>query len=236
MHGRLSHLPDARTIIRLRGTVSYPERRLYRLYMELADLSDLSALIEGYRRLQRGKKDEHGRPIRVQRLPKQAIWGLSKVLVAAACLMRLARLPKEAGDSVWPGIPIVKVGDFGLGHPDDSETVANPGDLLCGTQGYVAREQQNRGSFVGLHRHTSATNVWAIGRIMQELMEMQGRNPMAIFFNGQEHTPGGGPEPRFPIASEVIQIYGQELVNLTKKCTRARPSTRITTTDMWYEV
>ena len=85
-------------------------------------------------------------------------------------------------------------------------------------------------------QHSSATNVWAIGRTMQYLMEMDGREREDILFDGREFYLGDGPEPDFPISPRVVPCYGQELVDLAKACTRARPVDRIPMDELWREI
>lgn len=123
------------------------------------------------------------------------------------------------------GIPLCKLGDFGITVPRDYEPLSNPEDMRgAGTTGWKAPECNSYPADPE-HNHelTSATDIWAIGRIMLALMGLPTRTPLPTIRYDDD-------DEGHVIVEEKAQLaatYGVELYDLVEKCLEPIPDGRI---------
>jgi serine/threonine protein kinase len=126
------------------------------------------------------------------------------------------------------GIPVCKVGDFGLAVPRHYEPLDNPeGMWYSGTPGWKAPEYNPYPqSFEPFHDLSSATDVWAIGRTMLALMELPNKTPPTIRYDHDD-------EGRVVVGAkaQLVATYGEELYTLVEKCLERIPGDRIKARD-----
>ena len=229
------------------------EEWIQRIYMEYCPHGDLMALLHAHAKTDGfgPQLDHHDEPIPQVRIPVQALWSFFKDLAAAACIMESGYNPlnnyRRAPDD-WQeiihrdikphniflaaplaesgrGIPVCKVGDFGLTVPREYEPLSNPqGMWRSGSRGWKAPEY-NPYAEDSEHWHelTSATDIWAIGRIMLALMELPIRTPPPQVRYDDENDGNVVVEAR----DQLVATYGEELYGLVEKCLQPEPDERI---------
>lgn len=132
----------------------------------------------------------------------------------------------SSGSEGQGGIPFLKLGDFGLAVPEDWEARQNPrGMNEAGTWGWKAPEQcRYDDENIPVYKLTSATNIWAIGRVMLKLLELTTPKPAVIKYNNAD---GGKVFPE-PLNEELMQDWDQDLARLLQSCLSPQPDDRIT--------
>ncbi|GAB7322030.1 hypothetical protein MBLNU13_g03080t1 [Cladosporium sp. NU13] len=122
------------------------------------------------------------------------------------------------------GIPVCKLGDFGLAVPRKYEPLRNPEDMRgAGTPGWKAPEYNRYPQdFEIYHELSSATDVWAIGRVILALMELPIRRLPVVRYDGED-------EGRVVVQAkaQLVATYGEELYGLVEKCLEPDPENRI---------
>lgn len=128
-------------------------------------------------------------------------------------------LPRTPGKR---GIPELKVGDFGLAIPHDYDK--NPHDMVgVGTENWRAPEQHKNAI---KHKLSSASDIWALGRIMLALLELLTPEPVyySKLYNCQVKQAQG--------KHGRLKFYGEKLYGLIESCLRPLPNDRITASDL----
>lgn len=200
--------------------------------------------------------DEDSQPIPQVPIPVRALWSFFKDLAAAACIMesgynpldRSSREPDEWDEIIHGdlmpsnvflaaplaassrGIPVCKLGDFGITVPRDYESLSNPEDMrVAGTRGWKSPECDSYpADFEHNHELTSATDIWAIGRIMLALMELPVRYPLPKIRYDDEDEGHVIVKAR----DQLVATYGVELYDLVEKCLETTPEDRIAAQDL----
>ncbi|KAK5121125.1 hypothetical protein LTR85_005609 [Meristemomyces frigidus] len=253
---KLSRLPGAWMIVRYLSEKVYPDRHMYRICMEYCPLGTLEDLIRRHIQQQRERGDD-GRPTEI--IPRLAIRSIFEALAQAACFLERGTLPRKPSpegwqgpiihrdikarnilltypDSVrWPKIPVTKLGDFGLAIAENADGFRNPKDLIgAGTRGTKAPEQMRYepATFSNLHKLGSATNVFAIGRTMLNLMSLTLDNDAAAL-QARYDLPS---QSRVDIPADVWQNYSERLINLVKRCIEPNPGHRIEATNLLQDI
>lgn len=260
MLAQLSAVGSASGIVKYRGaTTAADPKHKQRLYMEYCPHGDLMDLLCAHAKSESGLSamyDDNNEPIPQVRFPVRALWSFFKDLAAAACIMAYGYNPLDPSSHEpddWDeiihrdlkprniflaapvaetgrGIPVCKVGDFGISVPRDYEPLSNPEDMQnAGTPGWKAPEC-NPYPADSEHNHelSSATDVWAIGRIMLALMELPVKFPLPkirYYDEDEGHV----------IVKEKAQLaatYGVGLYNLVEKCLEPIPDDRIAAQDL----
>lgn len=235
--------------------------RIYMEYSPHGDLGSLfckHAKVDWDGSLIMDENDQRMEPIRI---PRQALWSFFEDLAEAACKMRYGHnpldpasiqiddwhtilhrdlkpqniflsLPRTPGER---GVPELKVGDFGLAVPHDYGGMLNPRDMVKeGTLGWRALEynQVARRFFPPILRLSSATDIWAIGRIMLCLVELERPRPLEVWY-GEPHNAriwyAKGKEER-------IEFYGSKLYELIEHCLMPQPDERIYARDLLQSI
>jgi serine/threonine protein kinase len=212
MHWRLGSSASSRTIVRFRGQHIWEKYFLSRIYMEYCPHGDLGSLFCKHAKVnwdQTLVQDEDGQSMDPIRIPIRAIWSFFEDLAEAACNMAYGRdpldpatvpldwqtiihrdlkphnvflgLPRTPGER---GIPELKLGDFGLAVPHNFPAMVNPRDMVKeGTQGWRAPEHSvNALRHQPVHLLSSATDIWATGRIMLALVELSHPRPLEVLY------------------------------------------------------
>jgi serine/threonine protein kinase len=228
------------------------EKWLQRIYMEYCPHGDLMDLLCEHAKTdgRDPKLDENSQPIPQVRIPTRALWSFFKDLTSAACIMESGYDPLgndyRAADD-WEeiihrdlkpgniflaaplaktsrGIPVCKLGDFGLAVPREYDPLRNPEDMLHpGTPGWKAPEfNRYPPDFEVSHELTSATDIWAIGRVMLALMELPVRRLPVIRYDDEN-------EGRVDVQekAQLVATHGEDLYGLVEKCLEPTPEDRI---------
>jgi len=228
------------------------EKWIQRIYMEYCPHGDLMNLLREHAKTD-GRNpwlDQDGQPIPQVRIPTRALWSFYKDLAAAACVMESGYNPlsndyRAADDweeiihrdlkpsniflaaplaNTSRGIPVCKLGDFGLAVPREYEPLGNPEGMRgAGTPGWKAPEFNRYPQDLEVnHELSSATDIWAIGRVILALMELPtGRLPV-VRYDGEN-------EGRVDVQakSQLVATYGEDLCGLVEKCLEPTPEDRI---------
>jgi serine/threonine protein kinase len=254
MHAQLSAIGSANGIVQYRGASSETKGKWnQRLYMEYCAHGDLADLLcthgksDGFS----PQLDDNYEQIPKVPIPVRALWTFFKDLATAACVMKSGYNPLDEDVSAplyWEeiihrdlkpgnvfltaplantgrGIPLCKVGDFGLAVPRHYEPLPNP-ERMCsaGSLGWKAPEYNAYAEDLGIdYELSSATDIWAIGRIMLALMELTATRPPTIRYDDD-----GGGQVIVEAKDELVSMYGEELYNLVEKCLDPLPDDRIT--------
>lgn len=130
-------------------------------------------------------------------------------------------LPRTPGKR---GIPELKVGDFGLAVPHNYKE--NPEQIVgVGTATYRAPEQSaNALNHRPVHKLSSATDVWAVGRITLLLVELSSPRPGEVFY-GKTYQ---GKVQHAPEKEQRLKLYGGKLYELIENCLEPVPDDRTT--------
>ncbi|KAM3424750.1 hypothetical protein BST61_g6734 [Cercospora zeina] len=152
--------PGGDTILRFNSYGIYDTMAMYRLYGEYCPHGDLDTLIDEYVGMQYASLVDEGGQLYDVHVPSRMLWAIFEALVAALCMMSDGKLPSnrtavahhpflhrdlkpaniflaKPACSVWRGIPVAKVGDFGLAVPSDAPRCEEQG---VGTKMYLAPE------------------------------------------------------------------------------------------------
>ena len=220
MHMLLGGENSPRSIVKFRGRRIYENYLISRIYMEYCPHGDLDQVYTEHAKhsmIHGDTLDENDQPMQLIRIPPRALWSFCEDLAEAASFMEHGHDPLDPTSPLredWQtvihrdlklyniflglprtpgkrGIPELKVGDFGLAIPHDYEE--NPGKMVgFGTDAWKAPEQTDNAL---KHKLSSATNVWAMGRIVLALVELSAPRPAPVlygeFHQGRvQHAPG----------------------------------------------
>jgi serine/threonine protein kinase len=262
MHWRLGSSARSRTIVRFRGVHIWDKYFMSRIYMEYCPHGDLGGLFCKHAKVnwdQNLVQDEDGQSMDPIRIPIRAIWSFFEDLAEAACKIAYGRdpldpasvplnwqtlvhrdvkphnvflgLPRTPGER---GIPELKLGDFGLAVPHNYPAMRNPRDMVQeGTQGWRAPEHNLRAIHLQpTYPLSSATDIWAIGRIMLALVELSHPRPLNVLYGEPHdaqiwHAPG---------KDERLTFYGDRLYELIESCLLPVPDERITASDLLEDI
>jgi serine/threonine protein kinase len=259
MHAQLSSVGSASGIVQYRGATTPAEQnRIQRLYMEYCPHGDLMDLLLAHAKSDGVSSylDDDDQPIPQVPIPVRALWSFFKDLAAAACIMESGYNPLDRDIDTpddWEeiihrdlkpaniflaaplakagrGIPVCKVGDFGLTVPREYEPLLNPEGMCCaGTPGWKAPEYNPYPEDLEIyHELSSATDIWAIGRIMLSLMELPIKSPPPVVRYDDEDEGHVVVEAR----AQLVATYGDELYDLVRKCLEPTPDDRIKARDL----
>ena len=185
-------IPSNKHIVRLQGCGVYPELRMIRIYQEYCAHGDLYNVLANHFTMQEtAARAEDGSQLDFP-IPAVALWYFFQGLAAAACMLRYGKLPdEESRDALesaivhrdirpgnvflaepsnngtsWPGIPVVKLGDFGLAEMNPTGTViSHISPPRRGPMGAMAPEEARaRPEAWRLNQHDtgSYTNIWYV--------------------------------------------------------------------------
>lgn len=251
-HEQLQALDEKEGVVLYHGSAVYEERNLYRLYLELAGRGDLFTLLSNHSRSRH--TDENGNTITGLPIPPQIVWAIFEALVVAANMLESGRLPGQTRLASWESLvhldlkpanvflatksytpwPVVRglVGDFGVMMPLSDERFDDPRNVQgVGTHGHQAPEQMRNDA---ARRHgiliTTATDIYAMGLIMIQLVTTQSRTYSVPFhINVPVEQQSSSPFDHIPprLLANVTSTYGQEMKRLIEDCTWTNPSERM---------
>ncbi|KAK4504516.1 hypothetical protein PRZ48_005432 [Zasmidium cellare] len=226
------------------GWTVFDRYQTYRIYTEFCPHGDLDYLLKQHARAgQHPSYDENGVVID-HLIPERALWSIFEGLTSAVLIMQTGRLPRhdmpdephihpvihcdikplndEAHEEFWPGIPVVKLGDFGLVVQTTAANARVRG--AAGTKGFNAPEQAGRSQTAEL-----ASDVWGIGRTMLSLVNLD-RDPLNLL-----DTAGDLFFP--PEANAAAQHkYSGRLLELIASCLQREPEDRRSISRLWADV
>ena len=253
MFAQLSSAGRANGIVQYRGATSGKEGKwMQRLYMEYCPHGDLRDLLLAHAKPDGVSPllDDEDQPVPQVQLPVRALWSFFKDLAAAACIMKHGYNPLDEDTSApldWKeiihrdlkpgnvflaaplaktsrGIPVCKIGDFGLSVPREYEPLPNPDKMRrAGTPGWKAPEYHTYAEDNDFgHELSSATDIWAIGRIMLAFMELRTATPPRVRYDDNDEG-----RVIVDVKAELVAKYGEELYGLVESCLEPRPEDRI---------
>jgi serine/threonine protein kinase len=207
--------------------------------------------------------DDNNEPVPEVKIPVRALWTFFRDLAKAACIMHLGRNPLESGaqdPADWTeiihrdikpgniflatplsktgrGIPVCKLGDFGLAVPPEYRPLRNPEDMCrAGTRGWRAPEQQAYENAEHRRKLSSATNIWEIGRIMLALVELtHGEWPKQlahVLYGGKKD---GRVSVKLDTKFNFLEdhaVHGPMLYDFIAECLEPVPGDRVTAEDL----
>lgn len=241
--------------------------RLYMEYCPLGDLRELLCSHAKFDLgNQCDMRDANNDEIPGMPIPPRALWEFFKGMAEAACILAGGNTSKGSSirsDPDWQvivhrdlkpsniflslplasnggDIPIVKVGDFGISVPEDYEALENPyGMVGAGTRGWKAPEfhRYYGDDDVPHHPLTSATDVWAIGRIMLALIELTpGVGKFKQLPDVQYNDDANGEVVHSKERPHLVKRYGKRMYELVDRCLRPQPDDRISADKLYKEI
>lgn len=254
MHAQLSSVGNMNNIVRYRGATENEKQRLQRLYMEFCPHGDLADLLYRHAKYDHANRcdelDDEDNPVPPVRIPIRALWAFFRDLATAAGIMAIGHGPFDSETEVpsdWEeiihrdikpsniflaapptktgrGIPVCKMGDFGITVPRDYEPLPNPEEMCnAGTKGWRPPEQQGYNDAEHRRELSSATNVWAIGRIMLALIELKPRNLPHVRYDDENE----GHVLQSDERAALMAYYGEAIYQLIEECLEPSPQDRI---------
>ncbi|KAF2216807.1 hypothetical protein CERZMDRAFT_92879 [Cercospora zeae-maydis SCOH1-5] len=242
--------PGGDTIVRFDSYGIYDTMAMYRLYGEYCPHGDLETLIDEYVGMQyAGLVDEDGRRYD-GRIPSRMLWAIFEALVAALCMMSDGKLPSyrasvphhpflhrdlkpaniflaKPASSIWRGIPVAKVGDFGLAVHSDDPRCEEQGVGSPGYQAPEAYEYPPNSPWYDSTNITAKADMWSVARTMLSLMTLN--NDRIESATLDDPVP-----PRLP--QSLWRHYSQDLIDLVHDCLeydlRDRPSCQ----EAWHRI
>jgi serine/threonine protein kinase len=267
MHAQLSSVGRAHNIVEHLGSTTYTNKRSLRLYMEYCPHGDLADLLCKHAKFDRANKglmlDDNDEPVPEVKIPVRALWTFFRDLATAAFILHLGHNPLDSGaqeaanwteiihrdikpgniflaaplSKTGRGIPVCKLGDFGLAVPPEYLPLRNPEDMChAGTRGWRAPEQQLYEDAEHRRKLSSATNIWEIGRIMLALVELtHGEWPKQlahVLFGGEnDGRVSVEVDKKFSFLEEHA-VHGPMLYNFIAECLEPVPQDRVTAEDL----
>jgi serine/threonine protein kinase len=132
------------------------------------------------------------------------------------------------------GIPVCKLGDFGVAVPPEYRPLRNPEDMRrAGTKGWRAPEQQYYEDAVHRRKLSSATNIWAVGRVMLALVELtHGEFPNQLPQVLYGDRDNGVAFTNLQKKADFDKIHGSMLYDIIFDCLKPVPQDRVTAEDL----
>lgn len=233
----LTDLPNSKHIVKPLAFAVYEHLRMYRVYMEYCAHGDLENAI---------KKVSTG----AGRIPERQIWSIFEALVSALCLMNYGGLPGtgqpdhttilhrdikpqnvflgEVQADNWQGIPIAKLGDFGLVTRVGDQGAQSVG---LGTRQYCSPEQQHGANVPPMKDRnpdgmSAKSDLWAVARIILSLMNLEECDDIRPFrFDSLDDQL----EIKENLRNSYSELLCTTVTNMLKMESRDRPSAA----DVW---
>ncbi|KXT01169.1 hypothetical protein AC578_625 [Pseudocercospora eumusae] len=259
----LNRLPTSTNIVKchaMAGDFWYAQHKLQRLYLEYCPHGDLQSMIGEHRLLQE-RKAADGRSIN-HRIPVNLLWSVFEALISATCLMKNGCLPpnqalagwtpmlhrdikpanivltppsnvNSRNVACWPGIPVPKLADFGIGtyidsknEPKNSWLRSNP----FGTLGYMAPERLITSRPPA---DPSKIDIWSSARVILALMNLDEKEEDVFHYAGENS------EDILHFKDGVRDYYDDrcpKLVGMVERCLSEDPGLRPGVEDLWQEI
>ncbi|GAB7366802.1 hypothetical protein MBLNU230_g0754t1 [Neophaeotheca triangularis] len=126
-------------------------------------------------------------------------------------------LQSNAKDDTWPGLPQVKLGDFGLAINSTLNDQDNPRKMQgCGTRGFRAPEQRSPRADP-TDTITPQSDIWAVGRVAECLMTLNAKPTDATWGQDLDRA-----------REEYFNSYSGTLREIVDMCLSMEPSGRPT--------
>ncbi|KAF2168609.1 hypothetical protein M409DRAFT_21355 [Zasmidium cellare ATCC 36951] len=241
----LKQAVDSFHIVECRGWAIFDRYRTYRVYGEFCPHGDLGDVVQAHHRAGSHPHFDQNEHEIDHYIPERALWAIFEALTSAVCIMQRGCVAggtpsdephihpviqcdikpvnvflAEPQKDFWPGIPVFKLGDFGLVR--ESTVADKPVDEAWGTRGFRAPEQyrQDPGPFA-VHR----SDVWGIGKTMLSLVNLE-RKPDDARFDGDPPRP----------TDAAWNKYSEELLEEIMSCLHLYPLRRKDIGTLWSRI
>jgi serine/threonine protein kinase len=249
----LNRCEGSQNVVKCLAYCIYAEDRMVRLYFEDCGYGDLESLIKRHAYVRDHIRDAMGSPVEY-RIPTPMLWCIFEALVSAVCLMHPGTLPIHqqgskvwtpilhrdikpdniflgaAHEKIWPGMPMLKLGDFGLAVEIDRRKP--PG--TSGTQSYTAHERRkpNHPMFLeALRTPATATSsdIWSVGRVMHSLMNLHRQNTFDLV-----------EQKGMPVYTAGVKAFyranAPDLLEMVEECLIIEPMQRPEAAVLWKDI
>ncbi|SMY23180.1 unnamed protein product [Zymoseptoria tritici ST99CH_1A5] len=250
---RLNRCPESHNLVKCYAYNVQEDHRMIRLYLEDCPHGDLESVIKQHAHVRDHVRDAQDLSLDY-RIPPPALWSILEAMVSAVCFMTSGLLPihPEGGGTwqpilhrdikpaniflsiphtrIWPGIPMPKVGDFGLAV----EIVYGEAPSQSGTDLYMAPERLSDDNeeflnALGSQLRCTSSEIWSIGRVMHDLMTLRRSDPKKP--NAKQSLKSFPPEDE--------QYYSEEdpaLLKLVKSCLVEHYISRPAAAALWGQI
>ncbi|KJX98807.1 hypothetical protein TI39_contig390g00007 [Zymoseptoria brevis] len=254
---QLNRCPDSHNIVKCYAYNVHHAQRMIRFYLEDCPHGDLEDVIRQHVHVRENVVDAEGRPV-ASRIPAPVLWCVFEALISAVCFMTAGSLPMHAEapgwqpilhrdiktdnvflghshGSIWPGMPMPKLGDFGLTLEIDDETALKG----SGTDKYMAPERRNFNdpSMVEALQDPvlcTSSDIWSVGRVMYSLMNLQRQNAPVV---SELITHPKTGEQWYNIEDrDFYAMTGPTLLRLVEHCLAIEPMGRPEPAQLWREI